>query len=89
MGTVGFSHAPIAAFWYLAIQAVTLSTVPTLFALFNGNSYDLLLGVLARSYLYLLVTVLAKSIVYLLPFWTQLRGQPEPRSLLDKFHSTV
>ncbi len=47
LGTVGFSHAPKAAFSYLAVQAVTLTSVPVLFAVFNGTSHDLLLGVLA------------------------------------------
>lgn len=47
LGTLGFTHAPIAAFWYLAIQAVTLTSVPTLYALTSGTSQDLLLGVLA------------------------------------------
>ena len=46
LGTVGFSHAPIAAFWYLAIHAMTLVSVPTLYALTAGTSHDLLLGVL-------------------------------------------
>ncbi|WP_299722202.1 EAL domain-containing protein [uncultured Tateyamaria sp.] len=47
LGTVGFSQAPKAAFWYLAIQASTLVLVPTLYAFTVGSSQDLLLGVLA------------------------------------------
>ncbi|MGX9355162.1 putative bifunctional diguanylate cyclase/phosphodiesterase [Roseobacteraceae bacterium S113] len=47
LGTVGFSYAPRAAFWYLAIQAVTLFCVPTFYALFAGSPQDYLLGVLA------------------------------------------
>jgi diguanylate cyclase (GGDEF)-like protein len=47
LGTVGFSQAPRAAFWYLAIQAGTLILVPSLYAFVFGTSHDLLLGVLA------------------------------------------
>ncbi len=47
LGTVGFSQAPRAAFWYLAIQAGTLIMVPALTGFFNYTSVDLLLGVLA------------------------------------------
>lgn len=47
LGTVGFSQAPKASFWYLAIQAGTIIFVPTLNALVTGRSQDLLLGVLA------------------------------------------
>ncbi|WP_299651970.1 bifunctional diguanylate cyclase/phosphodiesterase [uncultured Tateyamaria sp.] len=47
LGTIGFAHAPIAAFWYLAIQATTLISVPTLYSIAKGTSQDLLLGVLA------------------------------------------
>ncbi len=47
LGTLGFSQAPRAAFWYLAIQAVTFVLVPSLHASFSGTSHDLLLGVLA------------------------------------------
>ena len=47
LGTVGFAHAPRAAFWYLGIQAVTLSSVPVYHGLVLGGSHDFLLGVLA------------------------------------------
>ena len=47
LGTVGFAHAPRAAFWYLGIQAVTLTLVPVSHGLASGGSHDLLLGVLA------------------------------------------
>ncbi|WP_368187607.1 putative bifunctional diguanylate cyclase/phosphodiesterase [Aestuariibius sp. HNIBRBA575] len=47
LGTVGFSHAPKAALWYLAIHAVTLSLVPFTFGILNQTSIDFLLGSLA------------------------------------------
>lgn len=47
LGTVGFSYAPIAAFWYLAIQSVTLIFVPTIYALAGGASQDFLMAILA------------------------------------------
>ncbi len=47
LGTVGFSHAPRASFWYLGIQASTLISVPTFFAITAGNSQNYLLGILA------------------------------------------
>lgn len=47
LGTVGFSQAPRAAFWFLGIQAATLICVPVLNAFTYGTSQDLLLGCLA------------------------------------------
>ncbi len=47
LGTVGFSQAPPAAFWYLGIQAFTLFSIPTLHGMLNGAPQDILLGVLA------------------------------------------
>ncbi len=47
LGTVGFSQAPLAAFWYLGIQAVTLFSVPTLHGALKGAPQDFLHGVLA------------------------------------------
>ena len=47
LGTFGFSQAPPAAFWYLAIQAFTLVTVPTIHWYRTGTPEELLLAVLA------------------------------------------
>ena len=47
LGTVGFSQAPAAAFWYLGIHALTLTSVPIVFAYVTGSPQDLLLGLLA------------------------------------------
>jgi len=47
LGTVGFSQAPLAAFWYLLIHAITLTTVPFYHGVAEGTSSDLLLGLLA------------------------------------------
>ncbi len=46
LGTVGFSQAPLAAFWYLLIQAVTLTAVPFYHGVVGGTSSDLLIGLL-------------------------------------------
>lgn len=47
LGTVGFSQTPRAAFWYLGIQTVTLTTVPLVFGMISGGPYDFVIGVLA------------------------------------------
>jgi len=47
LGTIGFSHAPRAAFWYLGIHAVTMTTVPLITGLYLNNHSDLLLAALA------------------------------------------
>lgn len=47
LGTVGFSQAPRAAFWYLAIQTSTLTLVPVGFGLVWGGPYDIVIGILA------------------------------------------
>ena len=47
LGTVGFSQAPPAAFWYLGIQSVTLVSVPFGHWLLTGSRQELLLSVLA------------------------------------------
>ena len=47
LGTVGFSHAPRAAFWYLGFHAVTITLVPLLYGLYWNSTPDLLLSALA------------------------------------------
>lgn len=47
LGTLGFSHAPKAAFSFLAFQAATLIIVPNVTGFLVGSSYDHLLGTLA------------------------------------------
>jgi len=47
LGTVGFSHAPRAAFWYLGIHTVTMTLVPLACGLYWGSSPDLLISALA------------------------------------------
>lgn len=47
LGTVGFSQAPRAAFWYLGIQTVTLTTVPLVYGLYWSSTPDLIIASLA------------------------------------------
>jgi len=47
LGAVGFSLAPIAALWYLAVQSAALVVVTMTHGLTHGSSNDLLLGALA------------------------------------------
>ena len=47
LGTVGFAQAPRAAFSYLAIHTVTLTSVPLVFGLIWGTTADLMLAALA------------------------------------------
>lgn len=47
VGTIGFSQAPRAAFWYLGIHAVTLTLVPLVFGLYSNSAPDLIIAVLA------------------------------------------
>ncbi|MCR9137212.1 MAG: EAL domain-containing protein [Alphaproteobacteria bacterium] len=47
LGTVGFSQAPRAAFWYLGIQTTTLTLVPLVYGLRTGSVPDLVIAGLA------------------------------------------
>ncbi len=47
LGTVGFSQAPRAAFWYLGIQTITLTTVPLVYGLYWNSTPDLIIASLA------------------------------------------
>ena len=47
LGTVGFSQAPRAAFWYLGIQTVTLTAVPLIYGLYWNSTPDLIIASLA------------------------------------------
>lgn len=47
LGTVGFSHAPRAAGWYLLIQASTLTLVPFTYGITRGTGSDLMIAALA------------------------------------------
>ena len=47
LGTVGFSQAPRAAAWYLAIQSGTLTLVPLVYGLIWGTGSDLMIAALA------------------------------------------
>ncbi|MGJ8609483.1 MAG: putative bifunctional diguanylate cyclase/phosphodiesterase [Octadecabacter sp.] len=47
LGTVGFSQAPRAAAWYLAIQGTTLTMVPLVYGILRNSSGDFLLAALA------------------------------------------
>ncbi len=47
LATVGFSHAPRAAFWYLGIQTATLTTVPLVYGLYWDSTPDLVIAGLA------------------------------------------
>lgn len=47
LGTVGFSQAPRAAFWYLGIQTTTLTLVPLVHGLRTGSVPDLVIAGLA------------------------------------------
>ncbi len=47
LGTVGFSHAPRAAFWYLGLHTLTMTLVPLVCGIYWGSTPDLLLAALA------------------------------------------
>lgn len=47
LGTVGFSQAPRAAFWYVGIQTLVLTTVPIVYSLISGTGSDAMIGFLA------------------------------------------
>lgn len=44
LGTVGFSHAPRAAFWYLGIHTVTMVLVPLICGLYWQSTGDLIIS---------------------------------------------
>ena len=47
LGTVGFSHAPRAALWYVGLHAVTITLVPLIYGLYWNSSPDLIISALA------------------------------------------